>query len=165
MKVIVTPVFSGPVGDPSAHFALAVVNPDRDIVYTYDSLEESAIPEKIIQCVQNASGSSATRGVAFGEEEKQRGAWECAYLVLRRQFVTFLVILSILEGFEFGEFFKEHPFHVTNEWVDEVLMVFHENVALEWVQAGYDSQATAIHRFVNCTLLPVWYTSNRNITV
>ncbi len=148
--VIVTPVLSGPRGDPSAHFALAIINQTPDVVYIYDSLENSSLPEKILQCVRNTAASSTTTAKDIGVDEKQRGAWECAYLVIRRQFVTLLVLLTLLSECDIS-----HPFSVTDEWVQDVLVAFHENVALEWIHAE-STQATAIYKFVNTTLLPVF---------
>ena len=152
-NVFVTPVFSGPIGDPNAHFALAIANTNPDVVYTYDSLEDSDLPATILECVKCASGSSTLTAEPIGVNEKQRGAWECGYFVFRRQFITLMVMLAAIDPSGIM-----HPFRVTDEWVRTILKTFHENVAFETREG--ESMFDAIKKFVNITFFPVNHIKN-----
>lgn len=147
-NVIVTPIFSGPVDDPSAHFAFSILNTNPDELYVYDSLEGSDLPDEVLQCVQKAIGSSTTTVERIGATEMQRDEWECGYLVFRRQFITLLVLLSVLDTSGLT-----NAFRVTDEWVRSVLRNFHDRVDLEFLST--ESMAVAIKMFVNVTFVPV----------
>ncbi len=147
-NVVVTPVFSGPIGDLSAHFALAILNTNPDVVYVYDSLVDSDLPDKILDCVKATSGSSTTIAEVIGEGEKQQGIWECGYFVLRRQFITLLVFLTNIDTSGI-----DHPFHVSDEWVENVLRTFHDGVNFGLGQGT--TMAEAINMFVNITFVSV----------
>ena len=146
-EVIATPVYSGPINDESAHFAYAIHSMNTDVAYVYDSLEDSDLPAKVVDCIREATGSAKTTGVQIGADEKQRGAWECGYFVIRRQFLTLLLLLSAMDPSG-----VTHPFRVTDEWFRTVLSSFHDNVALKWSAGG---MTDAIKSFVNVTLFQV----------